>query len=85
MPAGDAIGSSHAISAAFAGDSANSASSGTSKLTVTRYASTLAVAAVTGTPGQSVTLSATPKKSGGAGLSGETVSFSVDGTRWERP
>lgn len=79
-PAGFVIGSNHALSASFAGDGGDTASSGVGTLTVTQYVSTLSVAALTGTPSQIVTMSATLTKSGGSGVSGETISFSVDGT-----
>ncbi len=80
VPTGGAIGSSHPITAAFAGDSGDSASSGSASLTVSKYGTTLGVVAVTGVPGQTVTLSATLKRaSGGASVSGESVTFSVDG------
>ncbi len=79
IPAGNTISSTHPITAAFAGDSSDNASSGSANLTVIKFSTTLGVVAVSGVPGQTVTLSATLKKSGVTGLSGETVSFSVDG------
>ncbi len=80
IPAGDTVGSSHSLTAAFAGDSSNNASSSSGALTISKYSATLSVAAVSSVPGQTVTLSATLKKSGVTALSGETVNFSVDGT-----
>ncbi len=80
VPAGDAIGSTHPITAAFAGDSGDNASSGSANLSVTKYSTTLTIPTVIGVPGQTVTLSATLKKNGAIGPSGKTVSFSVDGT-----
>ena len=79
-PASNVIGSSHPVSAVFGGDSSDNASSGSASLTVTRYNSTLGVASVTSTPGQTVTLSATLRRSTGLPLSGQTVSFTVDST-----
>ena len=79
IPAGDAVGGSHPVAASFAGDGSNGASTGKSTLTVSKYAASLSAASATGTPGQTVTLSAT-LKSGSAALSGRTVSFTVDGT-----
>ncbi len=75
IPAGDAVGSSHPLTAAFAGDSSDNASSSSAALTVTKFNSTLGVPAVSGVPGQSVTLSATLKRSTGQALSGQTVSL----------
>ncbi len=74
---------SHTITASFAGDSSDGSSSGTAALIVTvpvsPVATTLSVSNVSGTVGQSVTLSATLTANGGA-LSGQSASFTVDGT-----
>ncbi len=70
---------SYPVKAVFAGDATHTASSGTGTLTI-KYALTLSVPAVSGTAGTSVTLSATlAKTAGGAGVSGKTLAFVVDG------
>ena len=78
IPVGAAPGSSHPTGAAFSGSGSLTASSGASTLTVSKLATSLSVSSAGGTPGQTVTFSAT-LKSGSAPLSGRTVSFTVDG------
>ena len=83
VPATFTVGSTHTITAAFAGDTSGAASSGTGTLTVTKGKTTQSLPALIGVPGQKVTLSATLKGVNGKGISGETVSFSVDGASVE--
>ena len=78
IPASATVGS-HTVTTAFAGDANYLASTGKGLLTV-KNATSLTVAAVSGAHGTSVTLSATlTLTSGGAALSGKTVTFKVDG------
>jgi hypothetical protein len=68
------------ITASFGGDSTYAATSGTGTLTVAQGATNLAVPNVSGSPGQSVTLSATlTRTADSAVVPGETVSFTVNG------
>ena len=70
----------HPIAAAFAGDSAYGASSGTATLTAFAHTA-VAVPNVSGVRGQTVTLSGTlTRTTDNTPLSGETLTFKVDGT-----
>ena len=79
LPANLTLGG-HTLTAAFSGDSADAPASGTATLTVVVPATKVAVSAIIGAAGQSVTLRASLHRVvGGAAVSGETVTFSVDG------
>ena len=74
-----AAAGSHAVTVSFAGDPSDSSGTGKGTLTV-KAATALAVAAVSGIHGTTVTLSATlTRASDGSGLSGKSVTFLVDG------
>ena len=78
--AGGLAPGSHTLSAAFAGDSTDAASSGAGTLTVTKVNATLTVASVSGAAGQTVALSVTLKRSSdGALMANRTLTFLVDG------
>ena len=79
IPAGDVIGSSHPLVATFYGNDTLNGSSSTGALTVSKYSVTLSVSALSGVPGQTVTLTATLKRGGVTALAGENVTFTVDG------
>ena len=73
---------SHNLTAAFAGDSVYAAAAGSATLTVTAAGTgvTLTLINAAAAPGQTVTLTARLRQSAnGAYLSGETLTFSVDG------
>ena len=67
------------ITASYAGDANTNASTGTGTLTIAKPATAITVAAVSGAPGQSVTLSAT-LKAGSVLLNNKTLTFKVDST-----
>ena len=70
----------HNLTAAYSGDKADAASvSGTLTQTVTPPSTTITVASASGSADQAITLSAVLKKTGGTGLNGKTLTFSVDG------
>ena len=72
-----AIGS-HTITATFAGDTGDAASTGTGKLTVIKGNTNIVVPAATGTHGTSVTLTATlTRTTDNTGLAGKSVLFKV--------
>ena len=68
------------ITASYAGDANTNASTGTGTLTIAKPATAITVAAVSGAPGQSVTLSAT-LKAGSVLLNNKTLTFKVDTAR----
>jgi hypothetical protein len=78
----DAVGTdTNGVVASFAGDSNNAASTGTGNLVVGPAATTLASVSGTASYGGTATLTATLTSSvTGVGISGETVSFTLDGT-----
>ena len=78
----DAVGTdTGGVAASFAGDSTYSAASATGNLVVSQAATTLGSVAGTATVGGTATLTATLTSSvTNAGVSGETVSFTLDGT-----
>ncbi len=70
----------HTITAEFAGDATHLSTSNTGTLTVNQANTAISVLGVTGQIGETVSLSATLSRStDGALLSGQTVSFTVDG------
>ena len=76
----DAVGSAGVVVASFAGDSTFAASSGTGSLTVAQAATTLSAVSGTASFGGTATLTATLTSNvTGQGISGETVSFTLDG------
>jgi hypothetical protein len=76
----DAVGSAGVVVASFAGDSTYAASSGTGSLTVAQAATTLSAVSGTASFGGTATLTATLTSSvTGLGVSGQTVSFTLDG------
>ena len=80
---GTTTAGSHVLTASFAGDSAYNASTGTGTLTVTspKINTTLTLTNATGAHGQAVMLTARLRRvSDNAALSGETVTFKVDGS-----
>ncbi|MBI3970524.1 MAG: pilus assembly protein [Chloroflexi bacterium] len=78
LPAGTAAGT-YTIEADYSGGTNFNTSSDTATLTVDRRTTSLSVAAAGGTYGGTTTLSAT-LTSGGTGLSGKTISFTLNGT-----
>lgn len=79
IPASAAVGA-HAVQASFAGDAAYSPSSAEGTLTVMSN-TTLAVASVSGKPGETVALAATlTANNTGLPLEGRNIVFAVDGT-----
>jgi hypothetical protein len=76
----DPVGSTGVVVASFTGDSTYAASSGTGSLTVTPAATTLSAASGTASFGGTATLTATLTSNvTGLGISGEPVSFTLDG------
>ncbi len=79
IPANMAVGD-HPVAAEFAGDGAYNPSSASGTLTV-KSDTTVAVAAASGKPGQTISLSATlTANNDSSPLSGRTLTFKVDGT-----
>lgn len=78
----DAVGTdTGGVVASFAGDSSNLASTGTGNLVVSQAPTTLGSVSGTATYGGTASLTATLTSTAtGAGISGETVSFTLDGT-----
>ena len=79
IPSNAALGT-QVITASYTGDAATTASTGTGTLTVIKPATSLTIPSVGGSYGQTVKVSATLKRvSGGVLLSGQTVTFKVNG------
>ena len=80
IPAGTPLGL-RTVAGVFAGDGVDSACSGMGALTVTTVPASIAVPAVSGQPGTTVSLAATLIRSDtGAALSGKTLMLTVNGT-----